>query len=435
MTILIDELRSSLHAHLDARNQSAVLRHLNLGLPDYEPLPTIPFTGALELLRPVVARASHADDRLVILTHGKLLEVVVRLEEHLPDTRARQPSGLVVLHLNGVRVNGVHRVQRKQRLTALLHADLQCHRKVLQVHSPRRVSRRSNVNRAILVQDQATHAAWKEVESQLDGGADIAGDALHSPTDAVLRALGLLQRTLTALDSRLLFPRTLQQVLRHALTMHGLTIVVRCAVSLLAHGQPAMMAEHHLLPIRVLECPEVIQGHLGQLLLRGACDEAQPRPKVLCARSGEKPRRRPPQVARLEPELRLLLANQRLRTHHDELSAALPIADHIAVSEAARLQANRVPDVEDSKDGVFVKAASVPEAPSRHPGRLLAWPLNAAGCLRQIRAHLCCALLQRCSRRLTRLGVLEVVIAAAACKALCIAPHGFRRGTCDRIAR
>mmetsp|Transcript_43303 Transcript_43303/g.123443 ORF Transcript_43303/g.123443 Transcript_43303/m.123443 type:complete len:334 (+) Transcript_43303:1931-2932(+) len=113
-------LLPSLNAHGHPWDQDAVLGHHDLRLPHDEPLPGIPV-----LVRPVaigkVEATVHANNRLLILTHRKLLQVVVRLKEHSTDTSCCQPLRLKSLDLRAVLhrgVAGLDWVQREVRLGA-----------------------------------------------------------------------------------------------------------------------------------------------------------------------------------------------------------------------------------------------------------------------------------------------------------------------------
>mmetsp|Transcript_43307 Transcript_43307/g.123466 ORF Transcript_43307/g.123466 Transcript_43307/m.123466 type:complete len:353 (-) Transcript_43307:994-2052(-) len=90
-----------LDTHPDVRRQHTVIRQIDPSLLHHKPLASAPlFVEAFIICK--VETTLHADDWLFILAHRELLQVVVRLEEHVPDARASQPLGLETFHLHAV---------------------------------------------------------------------------------------------------------------------------------------------------------------------------------------------------------------------------------------------------------------------------------------------------------------------------------------------
>mmetsp|Transcript_93440 Transcript_93440/g.269084 ORF Transcript_93440/g.269084 Transcript_93440/m.269084 type:complete len:216 (-) Transcript_93440:877-1524(-) len=105
------DLLPCLHSHFHMREQHVAIRQVDLRMLDDEPLATSP-----SLLLPLeVPAILHANYRLVEerVAHGQLLQVVIRLEEHLPHVGAPEPWRSEGLHLP--RFVGVRRVQREIR--------------------------------------------------------------------------------------------------------------------------------------------------------------------------------------------------------------------------------------------------------------------------------------------------------------------------------
>mmetsp|Transcript_8221 Transcript_8221/g.23499 ORF Transcript_8221/g.23499 Transcript_8221/m.23499 type:complete len:253 (+) Transcript_8221:1506-2264(+) len=143
--VWVEDLLAGLNAHLQVRHQHGVLGQLDLRMPHDEPLAGAPLLLEVRRLR-VLEAALHADNGLLVLAHGKLLEMIVGLEHHLAHTGASDPLGLEsfplhrcawVAALSGAR--GVHGVQREQRLAPLDAANLERQREVLQIHRRRRL--------------------------------------------------------------------------------------------------------------------------------------------------------------------------------------------------------------------------------------------------------------------------------------------------------
>mmetsp|Transcript_90740 Transcript_90740/g.255808 ORF Transcript_90740/g.255808 Transcript_90740/m.255808 type:complete len:227 (-) Transcript_90740:377-1057(-) len=131
------DLLADLHGQVDAGHQDAVRGHLHLRLVHHEPLPGTPGIAAgPDPLVVEVQGAPHADDRLVVLAHGQLLQVVVGLEHDLANTGSRQPLGLEALHLHGrlrheLILGGLDGVQGEEGLAARRAADLESDGQVL----------------------------------------------------------------------------------------------------------------------------------------------------------------------------------------------------------------------------------------------------------------------------------------------------------------
>mmetsp|Transcript_20184 Transcript_20184/g.63113 ORF Transcript_20184/g.63113 Transcript_20184/m.63113 type:complete len:220 (+) Transcript_20184:371-1030(+) len=203
--VLAHQLLPCLNTHPDMWHQDLVLRHLHLGLPHDEPFAGVPLIAPVPV--GIVVAALHAHDRLLVLAHGELLQVVVGLEHDLARARASQPGRLVTLCLP--LAPGALRVQREDGVLPLATADLQGQAEVLQVHGRLWVARRRQVDavgRAEPPQRQADEVGLFQLAAHERGWADVGGDELRRPADAVLRAQGILLNRVPALASLLLLP-------------------------------------------------------------------------------------------------------------------------------------------------------------------------------------------------------------------------------------
>mmetsp|Transcript_73436 Transcript_73436/g.195106 ORF Transcript_73436/g.195106 Transcript_73436/m.195106 type:complete len:202 (-) Transcript_73436:731-1336(-) len=182
------DLLSCLHTHLDMRDQDTALRRTNLRVADDEPLARAPITFLPRVLGKVEG-VHHTCDRLLLLAHGKLLQVHVRLEHCLACSCARQPGGLKALHLPlglGAVLVGL-RVQREHRLAALSHADLQRQCQVLQIQSSRWVrSGRHAGSLGLLVKCDRVHPRRDGGKAHLPRAGQVPRHPLNLPTNVVL---------------------------------------------------------------------------------------------------------------------------------------------------------------------------------------------------------------------------------------------------------
>mmetsp|Transcript_121142 Transcript_121142/g.325285 ORF Transcript_121142/g.325285 Transcript_121142/m.325285 type:complete len:207 (-) Transcript_121142:342-962(-) len=138
-----------------------------------------------------------------MLTHGELLQAVVRLEHDLPEARVDQPRGLEALRLHRRGVGADHRVQGEEGLAAVFTADPERGGQVFQVHCGSGLNGGGHVHGAVLVEGQRAHEAGLGLAAEAHGGhAD--GDVLRLPADAVLRAQFLLLLAVLLLARRLL---------------------------------------------------------------------------------------------------------------------------------------------------------------------------------------------------------------------------------------
>jgi len=119
-----DKLLPGLHTHPDKGDQHIILRYMNLGLSDDEPLAGPPFL-VMPLVPTMVEATLHAIHRLLILAKGKLLQVVVGLEKHITHGGVHQPLRLEPLSLHGVLAMRVDGIEREQRLPAVPASDLE----------------------------------------------------------------------------------------------------------------------------------------------------------------------------------------------------------------------------------------------------------------------------------------------------------------------
>mmetsp|Transcript_20182 Transcript_20182/g.63103 ORF Transcript_20182/g.63103 Transcript_20182/m.63103 type:complete len:263 (+) Transcript_20182:371-1159(+) len=250
--VLAHQLLPCLNTHPDMWHQDLVLRHLHLGLPHDEPFAGVPLIAPVPV--GIVVAALHAHDRLLVLAHGELLQVIVRLEEDLANGRARQPCGLEALQEHrGLRIEGaafgVHRVQGEERLPALAPADLNRQREVLQIDGRGRVERRGNAHAFPLLQHQAAHALRRQAALQPACSCCVPRNPRRPPADVVLDTIHVLPLGLGLLASLLLLARLAQQLLRHALAVEPGLRLALARVPPVARGQPAEGAEVLLLPV------------------------------------------------------------------------------------------------------------------------------------------------------------------------------------------
>mmetsp|Transcript_73439 Transcript_73439/g.195126 ORF Transcript_73439/g.195126 Transcript_73439/m.195126 type:complete len:499 (+) Transcript_73439:1530-3026(+) len=368
-----------LHAHLHKGDEDAVLRHLDLRLSHDEPLARLPLIGAADIRE--VKATLHPHDGLGLLAHRKLLQVVVRLEEHVADACACQPRRLEALGLHRLHrvhglLGGVDRVKGEARLRALLEADLECQGQVLQVHRSCRVRRGRKAKRIRAVLElQAAEPAAHGVALQLPCRAHVPGDHLRPPTNLILRAALRLHGACLGLAVLRLLAEVLLDHLRHAVRMHEALVLLAACVGKVSHGQAAVAAEDDLLLLGVLGDIKVPCRHLAQvpraaLLRAGRCElgtriarglrESADRREFLLERCGgvvrEGPRARSAKIAWVEPHLRLALGE--LHAYCDKLAAA-SVLHHLAVEKAASLQADLIADVEAREGRVLAEASGV----------------------------------------------------------------------------
>mmetsp|Transcript_728 Transcript_728/g.2431 ORF Transcript_728/g.2431 Transcript_728/m.2431 type:complete len:212 (-) Transcript_728:572-1207(-) len=192
--------------------------------------------------------ALHANHRLLVLTHGQLLQVVVRLEQHLANVRPCQPCRLEPLHLH--RILGIKRVaasidwvEGEERLPVFAPAHLERSREVLQVHGCSWLHGRGKAHGVgLIVKHQAAHTL-RRVARRSCCSVSIAGDVLSLPSDIELLAASLLDLSLLLLPLLLLLLQVQQHELRGAFAMHKTACRVSSRVGNLADGETAVGAQ------------------------------------------------------------------------------------------------------------------------------------------------------------------------------------------------
>mmetsp|Transcript_2479 Transcript_2479/g.6378 ORF Transcript_2479/g.6378 Transcript_2479/m.6378 type:complete len:385 (+) Transcript_2479:703-1857(+) len=297
---------------------------MDLRVADDEPLAGVPL--AVVILE-VVHAALHADDGLVILAHGELLQVVVGLEEELADARADQPRGLVALHLHprllALRLaRHADGIQGEEGLVTTLAPHLQSQRQVLEVDGRGRLHGGGHAHCVcLLVQHEAAEAARPQVALHLPREGQATRDALRPPADVVLEAPFLLQNGILVQTLLVFLLALVLEQLRLALAMHEQASGARVAE--LADGQAAVRAEHHLLAVRLASRVELLKLGLAacgrgrrsaQLVQLLAPLEAQLLLELLLHLQPLRQR-----LLRLRGRLRLLLAIERLHEDAPEL--------------------------------------------------------------------------------------------------------------------
>mmetsp|Transcript_84408 Transcript_84408/g.266466 ORF Transcript_84408/g.266466 Transcript_84408/m.266466 type:complete len:397 (-) Transcript_84408:15-1205(-) len=172
-----------------------VVGHLDLRLPDHKPLARTPLI--LRVAVAVVVAALHSNNRLLVLAHGELLQVVVGLEQNLANAGACKPGRFETLHLHRVlRVGHVHGVKGKQGFPLVAAPDLQRNGEILKVHGCRRLHGRGHLHGVVLPKHQAAHALGHWAVQPV-GNINGAGDVFNLPTNieflpALTLCLGLL---------------------------------------------------------------------------------------------------------------------------------------------------------------------------------------------------------------------------------------------------
>mmetsp|Transcript_43244 Transcript_43244/g.134501 ORF Transcript_43244/g.134501 Transcript_43244/m.134501 type:complete len:244 (+) Transcript_43244:558-1289(+) len=198
------DLPSRLHAHLHAGDQDVAVRDEHVRPPHHEPLASEPLLVCF-LWQGEVGRALHANDWLLVLAHGKLLQVVVSLEHNLANTGAGQPTRLEALNLRELLhpvgfVHGVFiedrslkddvvlRVEGEEGFSAFFPPDLQCQSQILQVDGRCRVSRALDTNGVgLLVIDKAKQPLFRHAHAhQLTCIRNAARNPVRLPADVVL---------------------------------------------------------------------------------------------------------------------------------------------------------------------------------------------------------------------------------------------------------
>mmetsp|Transcript_88053 Transcript_88053/g.233778 ORF Transcript_88053/g.233778 Transcript_88053/m.233778 type:complete len:624 (+) Transcript_88053:547-2418(+) len=259
------DLLAGLDTHVYARDQGVLLRQVHLGPPDDEPLSGVPLNLLPLLLREIKA-ALHANHRLHILAHGKLLQVHVRLEHGLSEARACKPSWLKSLHLpEGLRTvqAGLLWVQGEHGLAAITDADLQGQRQVFHIQCRCGVHRGRDAGHvALLVKCQCVHAVGCHGKAHLLRAGEIPWHLLEVPANTVLIAPAALPLGVAALAGLLLTAGALQHQLGLALSMQKAARLV-AAVGKVTNRQGTFWAEHEtfLLVCRLLHLLAV-QRHL-----------------------------------------------------------------------------------------------------------------------------------------------------------------------------
>mmetsp|Transcript_21219 Transcript_21219/g.63730 ORF Transcript_21219/g.63730 Transcript_21219/m.63730 type:complete len:262 (+) Transcript_21219:1772-2557(+) len=187
-------LLPGLHAHGDLRNEDVVVREEDVRLVHHEPFAGIPGLLEMVIFRELEA-ALHANNRLVVLAHGQLLQVVVRLEEDRSDASPSQPLRLEALHLRPMleRIGGPHRVEREVRLGALRASDLERQGEVLQVDGARGLEGLLDPDHPrLLVPRQAAETSGPRIATQPHRKVRAGGNPLRLPTEAILHSVLLL---------------------------------------------------------------------------------------------------------------------------------------------------------------------------------------------------------------------------------------------------
>mmetsp|Transcript_48941 Transcript_48941/g.111481 ORF Transcript_48941/g.111481 Transcript_48941/m.111481 type:complete len:461 (+) Transcript_48941:1702-3084(+) len=357
------DLFTGLDAHLHVGNDDVVLRELHLGAAHNEPLACPPGLVVEVLILGMVKAALHSGDRLLMLAHGKLLEVVIGLEKHLTRAGACQPVGLEALHLHvgpGI-VVAIKRIQREPHFRALPHAHLEGQGEILEVHCSRWLQGRGHARAITLLHHEAAHATLRDNAAQLLGRLHAAGDRLDAPPDGVIRTLCLLLGRLHVLSALVI----LLQELRPASSVHAALRIVSLGVGDVANGKAALLAQKHLLAIRVLDSVEILRERLHEVLgllvlghLGEGSHQGEPGFQLRDRGTREGAGRSAAHVPGLEPQARVAI--HALHTHRHELSSRL-LTDHLAMPEATGLHADLIADVEERVRRMLAEAAGVAE--------------------------------------------------------------------------
>mmetsp|Transcript_5727 Transcript_5727/g.13045 ORF Transcript_5727/g.13045 Transcript_5727/m.13045 type:complete len:315 (-) Transcript_5727:310-1254(-) len=251
-------------------HQDLVSRHADFCLVHHKPF-TSPPVVLMPLILGSLERALHAHHGLGILAHGEFFQMVVRLKHDLSHACASQPAGLEALHLPEVfglagQARGcILHVEGEQWLPAFFKPDTESKRQVLKVHACRRVDGWDGAHGAgCIVQDESAHALCGQVAPQNISRHLVARHHFHPPADVVLGALLLLQGSVPAHASLIIFFCFLEKDLGLALTVKNLVPII---VPQVADGETALGTEVHLLAVGV-------HHHVWVLLLHGALHEA-----------------------------------------------------------------------------------------------------------------------------------------------------------------
>mmetsp|Transcript_105608 Transcript_105608/g.256491 ORF Transcript_105608/g.256491 Transcript_105608/m.256491 type:complete len:384 (-) Transcript_105608:234-1385(-) len=236
------QLLAGLHPHLHRGHHDVVLGQLHVRLADDEPLAALPAL-VQTLCHGNVKAAGHANNRLFILAHGELLQVVVCLEHNLASTGARKPRRLEALDLHGVLgVGHVHGVQGEEGLPLVAAPDLQGGGEVLQVDGRRGLHGRGDAHGVVLLQHQAAHAPR---QPGLQPGRHLyaPGDVLDLPANVILLTAVLLLAGLLLHESLLLLLQLPQHQLGQALSVCVCRLAVLGLVAHLPNGQLTVAAQ------------------------------------------------------------------------------------------------------------------------------------------------------------------------------------------------
>mmetsp|Transcript_24696 Transcript_24696/g.61813 ORF Transcript_24696/g.61813 Transcript_24696/m.61813 type:complete len:349 (-) Transcript_24696:1247-2293(-) len=270
----VSHLLTRLNTHLYARNQHTFIGQLDRSLLHNEPLTCAPLLVVLIHFDDVMSTL-HADNGLLVLAHGQLFEVIVRLEHRLTEAGAGKPCGLKTLHLHpGISFLGIYPshdimhvidwIQGKARLPILSQADLQSQREVGKVDSLRWICCRGWANGPCLfVEDQATHTIRRRGTIQFAQDRRALRDAIKLPTDVVLLSLGLLKSSLALQPLTVVLSEVVHHDFCHAFTMHeGKLLGAPLVVCKLWQRQATMLTEHQLLAVGV-RVPSLERGFSG----------------------------------------------------------------------------------------------------------------------------------------------------------------------------
>mmetsp|Transcript_132662 Transcript_132662/g.234597 ORF Transcript_132662/g.234597 Transcript_132662/m.234597 type:complete len:357 (-) Transcript_132662:662-1732(-) len=244
--VIYDKLLPSFNSHLHVWNQDVVFCYLHISLPHNEPLTSVPFL-VLTLHLSMVEAAPHSEYRLLVLSHGQLLQVVICLEQHLTHARTCQPLGLEHFRLHGIAILRIYWVQREHRLMALFAAHLQADRQVLQIHRCCWVDCASQADRLLTIYNQTYHSLWHIATHQLRHCAIVAWHLLFCvPTNAIFLSDKVLSLLLLLEASLLGLFHLMHKNLRKALSVDR---VPTSLVAEIAQRKVAVVAQARVLPL------------------------------------------------------------------------------------------------------------------------------------------------------------------------------------------
>mmetsp|Transcript_46664 Transcript_46664/g.107839 ORF Transcript_46664/g.107839 Transcript_46664/m.107839 type:complete len:200 (-) Transcript_46664:627-1226(-) len=187
-TVRTVDLLSGLYTHLDDWGHHLVFGHEHLGTLHHKPLTGDPlFAVGIVLGHERIEATLHSNDGLNVLTHGKLLQMIISLKHHFTQACACKPQRFEALFLPAHIIPTmtqavVVEVQRKERLPPFTPSNFKCQLQVLHIDNGRWIrSLDKPHSTGITIQSYTAPTLSR-----------LSRNSVHPPADVVLLSLRVL---------------------------------------------------------------------------------------------------------------------------------------------------------------------------------------------------------------------------------------------------